>query len=193
MLRRALHVCCCVLSRPQPPDELQLEYFVPLESAQEALRAAHAVARRWGDGGGGSSPPNIVAADPEQRPLLLYSELRVVAADDQWLTQSSSTGSGDTLAMAFGMNKFSPAKVRQAAAEIEAALHPFNPKPHWGKLSNFTAQERIAKYGVGGQKFLALCEQHDPTGKFRNEAVAALFPAAARRSNQRDFLSGMGC
>lgn len=51
------------------------------------------------------------------------------------------------------MNKFSPAKVKQAAAGIEAALHPFNPKPHWWKLSSFTAQERIAK--DGGQKFFA--------------------------------------
>lgn len=68
-----------------------------------------------------------------------------MAGDDQWLSQSSSTGSGDTLALAFGMNKYAPAKVRQAAAEIEAALRPYNPKPHWAKLSNFTAKERMAK------------------------------------------------
>jgi hypothetical protein len=190
---------------PQPNDELQLEYFVPLEQAQEAMHAVHAIAREWGVlvggsgngiaavdngnangsgvGSGGEGQAAQQASQAAQsvqsaRPLLLYSELRAVAADNLWLSQTSTTatGNGDTLALAFGMNKSAgTAKVKACAADMEAALAPYNPKPHWGKLSAFSASERMAKYGRGGELFKELCYQHDPAGKFRNAAIDALF------------------
>ena len=123
---------------PQPPDELQLEYFVPLEQAQQALQAVHAVARRWGtivvEGGGGgcgdvggrassnASAGSSIAAVEEGRALLLYSELRAVAADDLWLSQTSDIGTGDVLAIAFGLNKCVPFFGIVAAAAAAAAI-----------------------------------------------------------------------
>ena len=99
---------------PQPPDELQLEYFVPLEKAGDALRAVQRTAAAW---------------------PLLYSELRAVAADDLWLSSTTAAGGGDTLAIAFGLPRDRGVDAAlAAAAEMEATLAPFFPKPHWGKL-----------------------------------------------------------
>ena len=83
------------------------------------------VAQGWG------APPAGHAS-----PLLLYCELRVVAADDLWLSQNTMADGGDALALAFGMNKHSPMAVKHAAAEMERALAAagVETRPHWSKL-----------------------------------------------------------
>ena len=48
------------------------------------------MAAKWGD---------PVKADPLGRPLLFYCELRVVRADDLWLSQNTTDTGGDTLAL----------------------------------------------------------------------------------------------
>jgi xylitol oxidase len=50
---------------------------------------------------------------------------------------------------------------------MEAALAPFGPRPHWGKLSTLpgdTLRARIPRL----ESFAELAAEWDPTGKFRN-------------------------
>ena len=54
---------------------------------------------------------------------------------------------------------------------IEAALEPFQPRPHWGKLftmSHALLPSRYAKLA----EFKTLVGGYDPEGKFRNEFVS---------------------
>jgi alditol oxidase len=51
---------------------------------------------------------------------------------------------------------------------VEAALAPFEPRPHWGKLFTLPPDEVRARYPKRPE-FVALLRGHDPTGKFRNE------------------------
>ena len=155
-----------VVFGPQPPDELQLEYFVPLSQAKAALHAVRDVASSWGE---------TVSADPAKRGLLLYCELRVVAEDDLWLSQNTAMGGGDTLALAFGMNKFEPGLVMAAAAAMESCLERFHAKPHWAKMSTMSPHHIRALYGDSITAFRDLILTHDPDGRFRNAYVDELF------------------
>jgi len=66
--------------------------------------------------------------------------------------------------------------VRQVLPLIEKALHPFQPRPHWAKLSTF-APDYLASQYPRWQDFAELMRQLDPQGKFRNKYLDTLFPA----------------
>ena len=57
--------------------------------------------------------------------------------------------------------------VRGALVALEAALMPFAPRPHWGKLFLMPASAFHHRYRRLGE-FRALAQRHDPRGKFRN-------------------------
>jgi xylitol oxidase len=58
---------------------------------------------------------------------------------------------------------------------VEEALAQFGARPHWGKLCSPRAWgAAAAAYGEGAQRFAALRQQLDPTGKFLNAALVAL-------------------
>ena len=50
---------------------------------------------------------------------------------------------------------------------IEAALAPFDPRPHWGKLFTMSPERVRSSYG-GCRLFVELLERRDPSGTFRN-------------------------
>ena len=52
-------------------------------------------------------------------------------------------------------------------AQIEAALAPFEPRPHWGKLFTLGAAE-IAAISPRHADFVDLVHRYDPRGAFRN-------------------------
>jgi alditol oxidase len=58
--------------------------------------------------------------------------------------------------------------VRRLLPIIEAALAPFDPRPHWGKVFTMSSAAVRATYPNLPQ-FVALLERHDPTGKVRND------------------------
>jgi len=60
--------------------------------------------------------------------------------------------------------------VRQILPQIEAQLKPFNPRPHWAKLFTLPPQQLQAQY-TRLADFKAFVNQHDPTGKFRNDFI----------------------
>ena len=63
-------------------------------------------------------------------PLVKSAEIRTVAADDLWLSPAYRR---DIFGVHFTWQP-DAAAVTSAVAEIERALRPFSPRPHWGKV-----------------------------------------------------------
>ncbi|MEJ2854428.1 MULTISPECIES: FAD-binding protein [unclassified Saccharothrix] len=127
---------------PSVGRELQSEYFVARAHAGEALTAVHDLG--LGD-------------------LLLTSEIRTIAADRQWL---SPTHDRDSVALHFTWRQ-DDAAVRAELARIEAALAPWRPRAHWGKLSTHPGDYPELP------RFARLRERLDPAGTFRNATLDA--------------------
>ncbi|RSS83600.1 FAD-binding protein [Streptomyces sp. WAC06614] len=136
---------------PSTGNELQSEYFVPLGRAREALSAVHALRDRIG-------------------PVLQLSELRTQAADEAWI----GPGHGrDSLAVHFTWRLDVPG-VLQVLPAVEAALAPFAPRPHWGKLFTVAPEALAARY-PRWEDFRALRTALDPEGTFRNPLTDRYF------------------
>jgi alditol oxidase len=133
---------------PSGGEELQSEYVVAREHGAEALRAL----RRLG---------------PLVSPLVLISEIRTVAADTLWLSPFYEQ---DSIAFHFTWKPLQ-ADVLALLPQIEAALAPFGPRPHWGKLFVSSAHELEAAYPRLAE-FRQLREELDPGGTFRNDFIA---------------------
>jgi alditol oxidase len=136
--------------RPSAGAELQSEYLLPREHAVPALRALAAIAGRVS-------------------PLTLVSEVRTVAADRLWLSPASAR---ESVAFHFTWVRDWRA-VRAVLPAVEAALRPYEPRPHWGKLFTLGADDIVARY-PDRERFVALAGELDPGGKFRNAFVNAL-------------------
>ncbi len=129
---------------PTEGYEYQSEYFVARRDAPAAMRALKAVQHAL-------------------HPALVVSEVRTIAGDHLWL---STNNAGDSVGFHFSMAR-DWAGVSKALKVIEAALAPFEPRPHWGKLFVMSAAEVRAGHPRLAE-FRALAARHDPTGKFRN-------------------------
>jgi alditol oxidase len=105
----------------------------------------------------------LKAVQDALHPALVVSEVRTIAGDQLWL--STNNGS-DSVGFHFSMAR-DWAEVSKALKVIEAALAPFGPRTHWGKLFVMPAAVVRAGYPRLGD-FRALATRHDPTGKFRN-------------------------
>jgi xylitol oxidase len=130
---------------PASGDEVQTEYMVSRQVAVQALRALRELVPRF-------------------QPHLWISELRTVAADDLWLSTAYGT---DTLCLHFSWRRDEEA-VAQLLPELEAALAPFAPRPHWGKVFLTPAEEIQPRY-ERFDDFRRLAGTLDPRGAFRNE------------------------
>lgn len=127
---------------PSSGEEIQSEWFVAREDALPAIDALRPLAARI-------------------REVLQIAELRVIAADELWMSPHSGRESA-------GLHftwRLEPGPVARICAEIERALAPLAPRPHWGKLFSpgplpWTPQ-RLAD-------FLALRDELDPSGRFVN-------------------------
>ena len=138
---------------PQAAAELQLEHFVPLPHAAEALERTRLVAEQWGTS-------------------LLYSEIRAVRGGSQVLSPyTCEEGEGnDTLAICNGLDgSLGEARVRAASAVLEEALQPLRARPHWGKLFAYSPQQIEELYGPRLGRFREVAKAHDPHGKFSND------------------------
>ena len=76
------------------------------------------------------------------RPHLFITELRTIAADKLWMSMAYERPS---LAIHFTWKPEWPA-VKQVLPQIEAALEPFEPRPHWGKLFTLAPQKLESHY-----------------------------------------------
>jgi xylitol oxidase len=127
---------------PSNGEELQSEYFVQRSQVGPALAA-------------------VASLRDSIAPLLYISEIRTVAQDSLWLSPAYGQ---DVVGFHFTWQP-REAEVRAFLPTLEAALAPFSPRPHWGKLFEANPAGRYPRI----TDFRALAQRHDPTGKFRNE------------------------
>ena len=128
---------------PSVGEEIQSEFFIDRKDASAAIEA-------------------VVQLGAEITPLLWITELRTIAADNLWL---SGAFERDTLAIHFTWKKTDA--IYPVIEKVEAALRPFNYRPHWGKVFTADAQYLKSVYPKLGE-FKALIEALDPTCKFEN-------------------------
>jgi xylitol oxidase len=129
---------------PSAGAELQSEYFVPRQHAVTALRAVYRLREQIA-------------------PLLLISEVRSVAADTLWMSPCY----GEVCIGIHFTWKPQWDTVKQVLPQIEAALEPFQARPHWGKLFTMTPEAVQTRF-VKLPAFRELVREFDPHGKFRN-------------------------
>ncbi|RUS47439.1 FAD-binding protein [Cohnella sp. AR92] len=129
---------------PSAGEELQSEYFVPRSHAYAALEAIYKLREHIA-------------------PLLYISEVRTIAADSLWMSPSHNR---DSVGIHFTWKPNSEA-VEGVLPLIEAALEPYEARPHWGKLFTM-APERLTSLYEKRLEFQRLSVSCDPTGKFRN-------------------------
>ncbi len=134
---------------PSFGEELQSEYFVDVKDAGAALEAVHAL--RY-----------------EIQPLLLVSELRTIAADENWLSMAQGR---DSLAIHFTWKPDVPG-VTAFLPTLEAALAPFKARPHWGKLFTDNAFN-FAQLYPNFAPWLKYRAELDPDRKFINEQLSS--------------------
>ncbi len=130
---------------PSNGDEIQSEFLFPRRHAVAAIEALRGLSGRI-------------------RPLLQTCEIRTIAADDLWM---STAYEQDSVALHFTWRQ-DQAAVQELLVHLEAALEPFGPRPHWGKLFLADAAALAPRYPRHAD-FLALAERLDPRGAFRND------------------------
>src|SRR3954470_3034803 len=131
--------------------------FTP--SAGEEIQSEYVVARR----DAGAAIEAVRAVGPRIAPVLQVSEIRTIAADRLWLSPQYGR---DRVAIHFTRTR-EPAAVARAIDEVEAALEPLAPRPHWGKAFHLGAAAIAPRYERLGD-FAALAGRLDPRGAFRN-------------------------
>jgi len=134
---------------PSSGEELQSEYLFPRRHAAEAIEAVRSLANKI-------------------QPLLQVSEIRAVAEDRLWMSMNYGE---DSVGIHFTWKPEQDA-VEDMLVQLEAALVPFEARPHWGKLFNVDAAA-IAPLYERMPDFVRLVERLDPRGAFRNSWLKA--------------------
>jgi xylitol oxidase len=137
---------------PSSGEEIQSEYLLPRSAASAVIEALRAISDQF-------------------QHLLLVSEIRTVAADDLWM---STAYLRDSVAIHFTWVR-DQAAVEQALLVIEAALAPFEPRPHWGKVfdSFVSSYPRIGEFSDAVTRW-------DPQRVFRNAYLDRVLEPAKR-------------
>jgi xylitol oxidase len=129
---------------PSAGHELQSEYLLPVEQAVPALHALSQIG-------------------PSVAPVLQICEVRVIAADQLWLSPCYRR---DTVAFHFTWIA-DTARVLPAVRLVEEQLAPLSARPHWGKVFTTSPEALRAAY-ERLPDFLDLIRHYDPAAKFRN-------------------------
>ena len=128
---------------PSSGAEIQSEYLMDRRHAPAAIAAVRELGQ-------------------EIAPLLRSAEIRTTAADDFWLSPFYERNS---FGIHFTWRPEGPA-VASAVKRIEAALAPYEPRPHWSKVfgSGFDFDRCYPRLA----DFRDLAATYDPRGTFRN-------------------------
>ncbi len=133
---------------PSAGDELQSEYLLPAADAVPALHALSQISDRLA-------------------PVLRICEIRMIAADDLWLSPCYRQ---DSVAFHFTWLP-DTAAVLPVVTLLEQRLAPFGARPHWGKVFTTSAEDLASSYDRLPD-FLDLTRHYDSAGKFRNAYTA---------------------
>jgi alditol oxidase len=134
---------------PSVGEELQSEYHVARRHAAGAIGALRGLADRIA-------------------PVIQVGEIRSVAADRLWMSPQYGQ---DTIAFHFTWIPDQRA-VERLLVYLEAALEPFEARPHWGKVFLADAAT-IARRYQRLPDFAKLVDRLDPRGAFRNDWLSA--------------------
>jgi xylitol oxidase len=141
---------------PSSGEELQAEFMVSRDSAREALNAVNEIRDHI-------------------HPVLQISEIRTIAADDQWLSPYYER---DTVSIHFTLVADTEA-VLPVIGLVEKQLEPYGPRPHWAKLFTLgprTVRDRYPRLDAVRE----LAHRLDPKGKFRNTFVNDLLDGTSK-------------
>jgi xylitol oxidase len=134
---------------PSNGEEIQSEYHVARARAAAAIQAVRGLAATLA-------------------PVLQVAEIRTIAADRLWMSPQYRQA---TVALHFTWTR-EPDAVARVLVDLEAALAPFAPRPHWGKAFLADAATVAPRYERLSD-FVRLAERLDPRGAFRNAWLAA--------------------
>jgi FAD/FMN-containing dehydrogenase len=148
---RRVDRCYRIFPMVYDPNFHELEYFVPLERAPEALQAMRRL---------------MLARLPESvYPL----EVRTVGADEAFLSPQYRTATA-----VLSVSGTPGTDYWGYLRSVDALLAEFGARVHWGKL-HFLTPERLHELYPRAGDFIALRRELDPAGVFLNEHLRPLF------------------
>ena len=133
------------------PNFHELEYFVPLTRATDALAALREL---------------MLASLPDSKYPL---GVRTVGGDDAYLSPSYETPTA-----AFSIAGAPGTDYWRYLRAVDALLSQFEARVHWGKLHFLTAERLHDLYPAAGE-FIAIRRELDPHGVFLNDHLRPLF------------------
>jgi len=148
---RRVDRCYRIFPMVYDPNFHELEYFVALDRAAEALHAMRELMQR-------SLPDSVY-------PL----EVRTVGADDAFLSPQYRTPT-----VVISVSGTPGTDYWAYLRSVDALLAGFDARVHWGKL-HFMTPERLHELYPRADDFIALRRELDPHGMFLNDHLRPLF------------------
>lgn len=133
---------------------------VPASSSGAEVQSEYYVGREYGP----AALAALWALGESLQHAMLICELRTVAADGRWLSPACDD---DLLGIHFTWHPDECA-VRSACLTVEAALEPFAPVPHWGKVAFLEPAVVSSRYSRI-EDARHLMARMDPDGVFGND------------------------
>jgi FAD/FMN-containing dehydrogenase len=129
----------------------ELEYFVPLRKAPDALQALREL---------------MLASLPQS---VYPMEVRTVGPDDAYLSPNYGTATA-----AISVSGQPGTDYWDYLRAVDALLNQFDARVHWGKL-HFLTPERLHATYPGVDRFISIRREFDPRGTFLNPHLGELF------------------
>ena len=148
---RRVDRCYRIFPMVYDPNFHELEYFVALDRAPEALHAMREL---------------MLASLPDS---IYPLEVRTVGADDAFLSSQHGT---DTVVIS--VSGTPGTDYWGYLRSVDALLAGFGARVHWGKL-HFLTPERLHELYPRADDFIALRRELDPRGMFLNDHLRPLF------------------
>ena len=148
---RLVDRCYRVYPMVYDPNFHELEYFVPLQKAPDAIQALRGLML-------GSLPQSVY-------PM----EVRTVGPDDAYLSPNYRTATA-----AISVSGQPGTDYWDYLRSVDALLAQFDARVHWGKL-HFLSPERLHALYPEADRFIAIRREFDPAGTFLNPHLRELF------------------
>lgn len=136
--------------KPSTGKELQSEFFVHKDAGFAAIEAMQALGSQISS-------------------YLFVSEIRSVKADQFWMSPAYGK---DCIALHTTWHQDDKV-ISELIPLVQKALQPFDPIPHWAKLSSIPVSSLAQAY-PRMDDFRALCKRFDPKKKFANKYLEEL-------------------
>ena len=148
---RLVDRCYRIYPMVYDPNFHELEYFVPLQKAPDAIQALRELML-------------------SSLPLSVYPmEVRTVGPDDAYLSPNYGTAT-----TAISVSGQPGTDYWDYLRSVDALLGQFDARVHWGKL-HFLTPERLHALYPQADRFIAIRREFDPAGTFLNPHLRELF------------------